>query len=41
MRSNSKWRHLLQDEKIRRWYDNVARGSKYTADVYLQRLGRY
>ena len=28
MRSNSKWRHLLQDEKIRRWYDNVARGSR-------------
>ncbi len=41
MRSNSKWRHLLQDERIRRWYENVARGSKYTADVYLRRLGRY
>jgi hypothetical protein len=38
---NSKWRHLLQDEKIRRWSENVVRGSKYTGDVYLQRLGRY
>jgi len=41
MHRNSKWRHLLQDEKIRRWYENVARGSRYTGDVYLQRLGRY
>ncbi len=41
MRSNSKWRHLLLDQRIRRWYENVARGSKYTADVYLRRLGRY
>ena len=30
---------LLQDKAIKRWYDNVARGSLITADVYLRRLG--
>lgn len=34
-----KHRHLLLDEDIKRWYDNVSRGSKITADVYLRRLG--
>jgi site-specific recombinase XerD len=31
--------YLLGDEDVRRWYENVARGSKVTADVYLRRLG--
>jgi hypothetical protein len=30
---------LLSDETVRRWYDNVRRGSSVTADVYLRRLG--
>ncbi|MEM0358038.1 MAG: site-specific integrase [Candidatus Bathyarchaeia archaeon] len=30
---------LLEDEDVRRWYENVARGSRVTADVYLRRLG--
>jgi len=30
---------LLEDEGVRRWYENVARGSGITADVYLRRLG--
>jgi hypothetical protein len=30
---------LLADENVRRWYENVARGSRVTADVYLRRLG--
>jgi hypothetical protein len=37
--TRSKHRHLLEDQQIRRWYDNVARGSRVTADVYLRRLG--
>jgi len=32
---------LLEDRNIRRWYDNVARGSGVTADVYLRRLGNF
>jgi integrase len=34
-----KYRGLLEDPNIKRWYDNVRRGSKITADVYLRRLG--
>lgn len=39
-----KWgRHrlLLKDPDVKRWYDNVARGSVLTADVRLRRLGVY
>lgn len=36
---NSKHTHLLEDEDIQRWYDNLCRGSKNTADVHLRRLG--
>jgi hypothetical protein len=31
--------YLLEDLDVRRWYENVAMGSKVTADVYLRRLG--
>ena len=34
-------RRLLEDEDIKRWYGNVARGSRVTADVYLRRLGNF
>ena len=34
-------RKLLEDEDISRWYGNVARGSRVTADVYLRRLGNF
>lgn len=37
----AKHRHLLEDKTIRRWYDNLARGSEITADVYLRRLGAF
>lgn len=30
---------LFSDKNLKRWYDNVARGSQVTADVYLRRLG--
>lgn len=32
---------LLKDADVRRWYDNVARGSSVTADVYLRRMGSF
>jgi integrase len=32
---------LLKDADVERWYDNVARGSSVTADVYLRRLGSF
>ncbi len=35
----AKYRHLLDDPEVRRWYDNLARGSRITADVYLRRMG--
>ena len=38
---NVKHRHLLLDPTIKRWYDNLARGSEITADVYLRRLGSF
>ncbi|MEM3458980.1 MAG: site-specific integrase [Candidatus Bathyarchaeia archaeon] len=31
--------YLLKDADVKRWYENVARGSRVTADVYLRRLG--
>ncbi len=37
----AKHRHLLEDKTIKRWYDNLARGSEITADVYLRRLGAF
>jgi len=37
----AKYRHLLEDRTLRRWYDNLARGSEITADVYLRRLGAF
>ncbi len=35
----AKYLHLLEDIRVRRWYDDTARGSQITADVYLRRLG--
>ncbi len=37
----AKYPHLLEDRNVKRWYDNLARGSPVTADVYLQRLGAF
>lgn len=36
-----KYIFLMEDVDVRRWYDNVARGSPATADVYLRRLGSF
>jgi len=32
---------LLEDPDVKRWYDNISRGSRVTADVYLRRLGSF
>jgi hypothetical protein len=32
---------LLEDKAVKRWYDNVSRGSSITADIYLRRLGSF
>ena len=37
--SKRKYQFLLDDADVRRWHDNVSRGSSVTADVYLRRLG--
>ena len=39
--SRGKYLHLLEDPEVKRWYQNVARGSRITADVYLRRLGTF
>jgi hypothetical protein len=36
----SKYKPLLEDERVRKWVDYVARGSSVTAQVYFRRLGR-
>ncbi|MFQ5884588.1 MAG: site-specific integrase, partial [Thermoplasmata archaeon] len=37
----SRFTKLLEDSEVRRWYENNARGSVVTADVYLRRLGNF
>ena len=39
--SRAKYQHLLENPEVKRWYQNVARGSRITADVYLRRLGSF
>ena len=38
MAGRAKYASLLENVDVRRWYENVARGSRVTADVYLRRL---
>jgi len=33
------YKDLFDNRNLKRWYDNVSRGSQVTADVYLRRLG--
>ena len=41
MAGRARYGYLLVDVDVGRWYDNVARGSRVTADVYLRRLGSF
>lgn len=37
----AKYAYLLEEADVRRWYENLARGSMVTADVCLRRLGNF
>jgi len=37
----AKYAHLFKDADVKRWYENVARGSKISADVCFRRLGSF
>jgi hypothetical protein len=37
----SKYNYLLKDTSVRRWHQNLSRGSQVTAGVYLRRLGNF
>lgn len=37
----NKYLYLFEDSDVKRWYDNLARGSPATADVYLRRVGSF
>ena len=37
----AKYGYLLEDEDVRRWFDNLAAKSILTATVYLRNLGLY
>jgi len=39
--SKAKYGYLLADPEVRRWYRNIARGSKVAADNCLRRLGLF
>jgi hypothetical protein len=39
MGDRARYRHLLEDPDVSRWYRNLSRGSVVTAGVYLRRLG--
>ena len=39
--SKCKYQALLDDVDVKRWRENVSRGSAITADVYLRRLGSF
>ena len=37
----AKYAYLLEDQDVRRWYQNVSYGSMNTGDVYLRRIGNF
>lgn len=40
-RPRAKYAYLLDDKDVRRWYDNIARGSPAAAEIYLRNLGNF
>src|SRR6266545_3795287 len=40
-KGKGKWQALLADKDVKRWFDNLARGSRATADNYVRVLGRF
>ncbi len=41
MITESKHKKMLEDNELKRWYENLEAGSKITADVNLRNLGRF
>jgi len=41
MTRRRRYARLFEDADVKRWYDNTARGSRVTADVYFRRLGSF
>ena len=41
MPAGSKYKHLLEDKDVKRWYENLEAKSVITATVYLRTLGLY
>jgi len=39
-KGKSKYNVFLEDRNVKRWYDNLCRGSEATGDVYLKNFGR-
>ena len=37
----SKYKQLLENKSVKRWYDNLCRGSLLTGDVYLNKVGYF
>jgi integrase len=37
----AKYRHLLEDKNVKRWYENIARGSSACAEIYLRNIGNF
>lgn len=37
----SKYRYLLEDKDVGRWYENLVRGSPACAEIYLRNLGNF
>ena len=40
-RPRSKYAYLLEDKDVKRWHDNIARGSPAAAEIYLRNLGNF
>src|SRR5437660_12785426 len=41
LKKDTKRAAVLADSDVKRWYENLARGSRNTAEVYLRRLGLF
>ena len=40
-RPRAKYGYLLEDKNVKRWYENIARGSPAAAEIYLRNLGNF
>ena len=40
-KTGKKYESLLEDQNVRRWHSNVAKGSVILGDVYVKAMGRF